>query len=87
MSDESKAKAAIGKLAKMKAEENIDPNLKKKYAKKVKDLVMDNKELLFGAKAIHDLSKGRMKYKVNDNLDVEADSKKKKLQLNFNKKF
>lgn len=86
-SDESRAKAAIGKLAKKKVEEKIDPNLKKKYSKKLRDLAIDHKEMLLGGKLLHDLSKGKMKYKLNDEFDIEADAKKKKVKLNYNKKF
>jgi hypothetical protein len=87
MSDESRAKDAIGKLAKRKVEENIDPNQKKKYAKKLKDLALDHKEMLFGAKMLHDLGKGKLDYDINDNVGVEADTKKKSIKLKYNKKF
>lgn len=86
-SDESRAKAAIGKLAKKKVEEKIDPNLKKKYSKRLRGLALDHKEMVLGGKLLHDVSKGKFKYKINDNLDIEADAKKKKIKLNYNKKF
>lgn len=86
-SDESRAKEAIAKLAKKKVEEKVDPNQKKKYARKLRDLAMDHKEMILGGKILHDLSKGKIKYPINDDLDIEADTKKKKVQLNYNKKF
>jgi hypothetical protein len=87
MSSETRAKEAISKLAKRMVEENIDPNLKKKYSKKLKDLALDHKEMIFGAKMLHDASKGKFDYKLNDNIGVEADTKKKSVKLKYNKKF
>ena len=87
MSDESRARDSITKLAKRKIEKEIDPNLKKKYASKLKNLALDHKEMIMGGKLLHDLGKGKIDYQLNDEFGIEADTKKKKLKLKYNKKF